>query len=262
VTYLDATEHQKLRDRLRCITSDAYSHATADEHRQPLESHRETACIPPDVWHGDAMPDPVSAAPSQSEDTPPPGWYKDPWQHAPLRYFDGTAWTGYTSQLPVTGTTTPSTAPRRKLATSTKVIIACAVLVPILIYGLIVALVAITTFQDLIVSNERAKKAVHTTAISIAESANLLAIENGEDTTNRSLAAAVDQTTIPSKVKLLATRGVQAANSDTNGMVVVERGYVACVEIDATTRRARLSSEGPECRAAARAAGARSLSVG
>jgi membrane protease YdiL (CAAX protease family) len=26
---------------------------------------------------------------------PPPGWYPDPWQHAPWRWWDGVAWTGY-----------------------------------------------------------------------------------------------------------------------------------------------------------------------
>jgi Domain of unknown function (DUF4328)/Protein of unknown function (DUF2510) len=32
--------------------------------------------------------------------TPPPGWYPDPWRQAPLRYWDGVQWTGYTSGPP------------------------------------------------------------------------------------------------------------------------------------------------------------------
>ncbi len=33
------------------------------------------------------MPGPVGGV------TAPPGWYPDPWGHAPMRYFDGVQWT-------------------------------------------------------------------------------------------------------------------------------------------------------------------------
>jgi Protein of unknown function (DUF2510)/Domain of unknown function (DUF4328) len=48
---------------------------------------------------------PPSPSPSQ---TPPPGWYTDPWGQGPLRWWDGTTWSSHTSgspsgQLPTNG---------------------------------------------------------------------------------------------------------------------------------------------------------------
>ncbi|MCU1468835.1 MAG: Abortive infection protein [Actinomycetia bacterium] len=38
-----------------------------------------------------------STEPSASPNAPPPGWYPDPWRLAPTRWWDGIAWTGFTT---------------------------------------------------------------------------------------------------------------------------------------------------------------------
>lgn len=53
------------------------------------------------VSHDPAQP---NATPTPGA-TPSPGWYKDPWHQAPWRYFDGTEWTGHTSDAAPKDTT-------------------------------------------------------------------------------------------------------------------------------------------------------------
>lgn len=41
-----------------------------------------------------------STDPAAGSNAPPPGWYPDPWQVAPTRWWDGIAWTGFTTPGP------------------------------------------------------------------------------------------------------------------------------------------------------------------
>jgi membrane protease YdiL (CAAX protease family) len=42
----------------------------------------------------------VQSTDPSGEVAPPPGWYPDPWRLAPTRWWDGIAWTGFTTPLP------------------------------------------------------------------------------------------------------------------------------------------------------------------
>lgn len=53
-----------------------------------FDGRRDAVGLPLFIYNGDATP--VAEAPAA-------GWYADPWAAAPLRYWDGRAWTGKTS---------------------------------------------------------------------------------------------------------------------------------------------------------------------
>lgn len=198
-----------------------------------------------------------SSAPSSSGAAP--GWYADPWQQAAWRYFDGAAWTSHTAAA------APSAAGQTKSKPLSKgAIIALAALVaaPVAVVLLVFLLLFIATMSGVVEkeNSRRSGESVHAAAVTVAETANTLAVGNGEEASNEYLAAALNEARIPTGVTVRATPAVRAGDTQRSGLVVLTDRFhhAACVEIDPVSGRAALSAEGARCRTAASTRNARS----
>jgi heat shock protein HtpX len=89
--------HPPLRSRI-----DALAQMEQSMHHRSFDADLLLAAENFDECEPVAMPAQAAAfAPQQAAATPaqqPAGWHADPWRTARLRYWDGRAWTGYTSQ--------------------------------------------------------------------------------------------------------------------------------------------------------------------
>jgi len=79
--------------------------AELDAQRPPDLGVPPTGPVPDGREPGPSTPAPATppAVPPESEPPPtgaPPGWYADPWGMTPLRWWDGSTWTGYVNAGP------------------------------------------------------------------------------------------------------------------------------------------------------------------